>query len=149
MTHKIFIGDGRTETACPVCHAIVAVDVARRRLAEHKRGDNKLYNCPLNREEVVLVRAKPTKATVLSTQGPRKKRTSAAKKLSAADRDAQAIARYERRVQHLATRQARYDERDFAFRAADSFGKDDPALGGEHSVRASSGGRVQSNRSRY
>lgn len=59
------------------------------------------------------------------------------------------IDRYNRRLEHLARRQQRYAERDFAVWAEDSWGSDDPDLGSRNSVRSSSGGRVQSNRSRY
>lgn len=57
--------------------------------------------------------------------------------------------RYAQRMEHLATRQERYADRDFAIWAKDSWGSDDPDLGSRHSVRSASGGRPQSNRSRY
>lgn len=57
--------------------------------------------------------------------------------------------RYTQRMEHLATRQERYADRDFAIWAEDSWGSDDPDLGSRHSVRSASGGRPQSNRSRY
>ena len=57
--------------------------------------------------------------------------------------------RYNRRMKHIATRQKRYADREFAIWAEDSWGSDDPDVGGRRSVHSHSGGRVQSNRSRY
>ena len=57
--------------------------------------------------------------------------------------------RYLRRMEHMATRPRKYADRDFAIWAEDSWGSDDPDVGGRRSVHSHSGGRVQSNRSRY
>ena len=54
-----------------------------------------------------------------------------------------------RRMEHMATRQRKYADRDFAIWAEDSWGSDDPDVAGRRSVHSHSGGRVQSNRSRY
>lgn len=154
--HSITVGPGASTVNCPVCGAKVEFFRGVGRIAEHKRKDRVIYDCPAARKRFSFKGPMRASAKTKKRQDVAKAKAKSSKSVRAKDsrrgmdKDEQAASRYMRRVGRVATRQSRYMERDFAVWAEGSWGDTNSTdTGGRNSVHAAHGGRVQSNRSRY
>lgn len=154
--HTIVVSLGSPTVVCPICGAQVEFFRKEGRLAQHKRKDRIIYQCPAARQKFFFKGPMKASATKKKRQGKGKAKAASSKSARAksskrgGDKDEAAASRYMRRIGRVATRQSGFNDRDFAIWAEDSWGDTDSAdAGGHNSVRAANGGRVQSNRSRY